>query len=181
MAWINNDNASCTWNVNTHPYPDFNRDSTEALLKLGHGWVMSCMLSFVPAPCFSASKQGNRCRKVYQPWNKCTSAGFRLFHGCVYYTTGWWQTNRQCDLPSWNQFTEANQGHGIPCTAFLEAYQRRFISDKAAANATSKHWGISQQLVDGCHGNRSLAIVNIYIADYNRLYCSVAEPSDVCL
>ena len=40
---------------------------------------------------------------------------------------------------------------------------------------------MSEQLDDGCHGDWSFTIVSVYIADYRRIFRSVAEPSDVRL
>ena len=97
-------------------------------------------------------------------WHRCTRAEFRLFTGIAHSTTRWPQTNFHGHIPSQNQYIEASERHFVQCSG---------------ASAVAGRWRrVSQQLDDGCHGDRSFAIASVYIADYCRIFSSVAESPD---
>ena len=116
---------------------------------------------------FAAIIQPKRHETDNTKWNRYARAGCRLFNGITHNTAQWPKVALNRDLPCRDQVIEASPWYFVQLSA---------------ASAVAGRWGIlSQQLDDGCHGDRSFVIVSIYIANYRHIFCSVAEPSDVRL
>ena len=99
--------------------------------------------------------------------NKCACAGYKLFNGIAHNATRWPQTTLHDGLPSRNQIIEASKRHFV-----------QFSTESAVA---SRRGSVLQQLDDGCHGDRSLLSVCVYIANYHCIFGFVAEPPHVRL